>query len=133
MASAIGDDIEAAFAAEVDTLPASVDRAAVKRMQTVAWILDDGIRIPGSDRRIGIDPLIGVIPIAGDVVAGGISLYIILEAARLGVTYRTILRMLGNVAVDVVAGSVPYLGDIFDAAWKANKRNVELAIKDLSR
>lgn len=102
-------------------------------MHVVATLLDDSVRVPGTSYRIGIDPLVGILPGAGDAVTGLVSLYIVAESARLGVSQTTLLRMLANVAIDVGGGSVPVLGDIFDAAWKANRRNVELALDDLAR
>jgi hypothetical protein len=115
-----------------DELPPSVDEAAVRRMRLVARGLDELVRVPGTDYRVGLDPLLGVIPGAGDVVAGAVSLYVVAESARLGVSYGTLLRMLANVAVDVAGGSVPYVGVLFDAVWKANEWNVELALEDLA-
>lgn len=114
-----------------EELPPSVDRAAVRRMRLVARGLDDLVRVPGTDYRVGLDPLIGVVPVAGDLVAGAVSLYVVLEAARLGVSYGTLLRMLATVAVDVAVGSVPYVGPLFDAVWKANEWNVRRAVEDL--
>lgn len=125
-------DFEAAFDDFEGDIPETVDEAALGRMQMVAWILDDGIPVPGTRYRIGIDPIVGVLPGAGDAVAAAVSLYIVLESARLGVSYTTLVRMLGNVAVDTAGGSVPVLGPLFDAGWKANKRNVLLALRDLA-
>ena len=114
-----------------ESLPDSVDEAAVQRMRFVARLLDDSIRLPGTKFKIGLDPIIGVLPVAGDAVAAALSGYIILESARLGVSYLTLLRMLANVGVDFAVGSVPVVGDIFDVAWKANVRNLRLALADL--
>lgn len=114
-------------------LPPSVDRAAVRRMQVVAKLLDDSIRVPGTSFKVGVDALVGIIPGAGDAATGLVSLYIVAESARLGVSQATLLRMLVNVAIDVGAGSVPVVGDIFDATWKANRKNFELALDDLAR
>lgn len=125
-------DLEKAFDLDLDTLPETVDRGTVRRMRFVAALLDDSINIPATDYRIGLDPIVGVLPVAGDAITGAVSLYIVAEAAKLGVSLTTIVRMLGNIAVDVVGGSVPILGDIFDAAWKANTRNLELAVADLA-
>lgn len=127
----MSDDLASEFD-DLDELPDSVDRAAVGRMRTVAYVLDESIPIPGTDRSIGLDPLLGVVPGVGDAVSGAISLYIVLEAARLGVSYGTLLRMIANVAVDTVGGTVPYVGDVFDAVWKANVRNLELVLEDLT-
>jgi hypothetical protein len=125
------DDFDAAFAEGFDDLPDSIDTAAVERMRAVAYVLDESIRVPGTDFRIGLDPLVGAVPGVGDVVAGGLSLYVVLEAAYLGVSYTTLFRMLATVAVDTVGGAVPYVGGVFDAVWKANKRNVRLALVEI--
>lgn len=123
--------VESEFDVEGE-LPDSVDETAIERMRTVATVLDESIRVPGTSYRVGLDPLLGIAPVSGDVVSGAIGLYIIAESARLGVTYTTILEMLANVALDVAVGSIPLAGGIFDAVWKANKRNVELALRDLA-
>ncbi|WP_251344274.1 DUF4112 domain-containing protein [Haloplanus halophilus] len=128
----MSDDLASAFDAEIDELPDSVDRAAVRRMGLVACVLDESVRVPGTEFRVGLDPLLGVLPGTGDVVSGALSMYVVVESARLGVSYGTLLRMLANVAIDVVGGSVPVVGDLFDAAWKANTRNLDLALADLA-
>jgi len=66
------------------------------------------------------------------LLRGGLSLYIVVEAARLGVSYTTLLKMIANIAVDVVGGTIPLAGDLFDAVCKANKRNFGLAVDDLT-
>ena len=116
---------------DAESLPDSVDEAAVQRMRFVARLLDDSIRLPGTEFKIGLDPIVGLLPVAGDAVAAALSGYIVLESARLGVSYLTLLRMLANVGVDFAVGSVPVVGDIFDVAWKANVRNLQLALADL--
>ena len=103
----------------------------LERLRTLATALDESLRIPGTEFRVGIDPLLGVVPIAGDVAAGVLSLVIVAVAAWKGVSKLTLLRMLANVAIDVVGGAVPVVGDAFDVYWKANVRNVELAAADL--
>ena len=89
-------------------------------------LLDEAIRIPGTNIRIGLDALLGLLPGGGDVAGGLLSGLIILQAARDGAPATVLGRMLGNVALDVVAGAVPLLGDIFDVAWRANSRNIRL-------
>jgi hypothetical protein len=99
---------------------------ALERTRLVADLLDNAIPIPLTDRRIGLDPLIGLLPVAGDVVTAAVSLYIVAEAALAGVPASVLSRMLLNVFLDVALGSIPLVGDVFDAVWKANVRNVAL-------
>lgn len=132
MTDARGRDLTEAFDASIDDLPDSVDRDAVERMRAVAYVLDESVRVPGTDFRVGVDPLVSAVPVVGDALGVGLSLYVVLEAARLGVPYTTLVEMLANVTVDAVGGSVPYVGGVFDAVWKANKRNLELVLDDLT-
>ena len=99
---------------------------SLRRAQVVASVLDDAIRVPGTDIRFGIDPLVGLVPGLGDLLGGAASMYIILEAARAGAPASVLARMALNVGVDTLVGSVPILGDLFDFAWKSNARNVKL-------
>jgi|AntRauMinimDraft_4_1070384.scaffolds.fasta_scaffold00018_48 hypothetical protein len=117
---------------DLDELPDDVDRTAVKRMQVVAWALDESIRVPGTNYRIGIDPVLGVLPVGGDTAAALVSLYIVGESARLGVARGKLAAMLVNILVDAGIGSIPALGTLFDAGWKANTRNLALALEDLT-
>lgn len=96
------------------------------RARAVARALDSAIGIPGTKFRVGLDPLLGLVPGLGDVAGAALSGYIVLTGIRLGVSRTVVLRMLANVGMDTVAGSVPLLGDLFDAGWKANNRNVAL-------
>jgi hypothetical protein len=100
------------------------EEATLERVRTVSRLLDDAVRVPGTDFRIGIDPILGVLPVAGDAVAMLLSLYPVLEAYRLGMSRAALAKMLSLVAVDAVVGSVPVLGPVFDAFWKANKWNL---------
>lgn len=92
--------------------------------RAVAHLLDRSFRIPGTSRRFGLDPLLGLLPVGGDVVAALGSGYILYVAWRSGAPGAMIARMLGNVVMDTLIGSVPVLGDLFDAWWKSNARNV---------
>jgi Domain of unknown function (DUF4112) len=96
------------------------------RLRDLARVLDEAIRIPGTNIRIGLDALLGLLPGGGDLAAGVFSGLIILQAARVGAPASVLGRMLGNVVLDVIVGSIPLLGDVFDVAWKANSRNVRL-------
>lgn len=114
-----------------EEFPDTVDEASIERMRAVAHLLDESVRVPGTDFEVGLDPLVSAVPVVGDLVSGGLGLYIVLESAYLGVSYGTLVRMLANVAVDVATGMVPYVGTILDAFFKSNKRNLELALEDL--
>jgi hypothetical protein len=102
------------------------EREARERLRFIAWLLDSSIPVPGTRFTIGLDALIGLIPLLGDLIGVLASSYILAEAHRLGVRRAVLLRMAFNVAVEGVVGIVPFLGDVFDAAWKANVRNVRL-------
>jgi len=124
---------ESRFGAEYDgEIPPGVDEAALHRMEAVAHALDESVRIPGTNARVGLDPILGAVPVTGDLISGAVSLYIVAESARLGVSRATLLRMIATISVDVVGGSVPYVGTLFDSFWKANVRNVERALADLA-
>ena len=113
--------------ASPDELLDTTDEAALNRMRAVSKLMDDVVPIPGTDKSFGLDPLLSIDPSpVGDVIGGAISLYIVAESANLGVPYTTLVKMIGNVAVDVGIGSVPVLGVVFDAMWKANERNIAL-------
>lgn len=92
----------------------------------MAWWLDDGLRIPGTRFRIGIDAVIGLVPVAGDALGFAISGYSIWRAARAGVPRGLLLKMGRNVLIDFAASTVPVFGDAFDAVFKAHRRNFEL-------
>ncbi|MBX0297128.1 DUF4112 domain-containing protein [Haloarcula nitratireducens] len=102
------------------------EEAALQRVETVSNLLDDAIPVPGTDFRIGLDPILSVVPVAGDIIAGAFSLYPLVEAARLDVPRNTLAKMLLLVAVDIAGGSVPVLGTVFDAFWKANVWNQKM-------
>lgn len=104
----------------------SSDVSDVRSSNALARLLDTAIRIPGTNIRLGLDAVLGLIPGAGDAVGALLSSYIILAAARQGAPRAVLLRMIGNVAIDSVIGAVPVLGDIFDIAFKSNARNAAL-------
>lgn len=102
------------------------DESRLRRLDKLAQLLDTALPIPGTRFRIGLDGLLGLVPGVGDTIGAVFSAYIIFEAARLGFPTGTLLRMIGNVAVETLVGAMPILGDIFDIAWKANVRNLAL-------
>ena len=97
-----------------------------ERLRRLAWLLDSSIPIPGTRFTIGLEALIGLFPVVGDLVGVFLSSYILREAAALGASRSVLARMAFNVAVEGLAGMIPFAGDVFDAAYKANQRNVRL-------
>jgi len=95
-------------------------------------LLDEAFRIPGTNIRFGLDGIIGLVPGLGDVLAGLLSLIIPLAAWIRGVPYITLARMAANLGIGVLVGSIPIFGDIFDIAWKANRRNYGLLSRYLA-
>ena len=127
------DDVHAAFDEAFDgEIPDTIDREALNRMRTVAWVMDDCLRVPGTNVRFGLDPVLSVVPVVGDAVASGFALYIVLESANLGVGPKTLVHMIANLTVDFAVGSIPLAGTVFDLFFRANDRNLALALEDLA-
>lgn len=114
------------FAATDRFFAASDATARLTRLRRLAWLIDGAFGLPGTRFRFGLNSVIGLLPVGGDAVLGALSLYIIYEASRLGVPRHKLARMLANVGVEVIGGSVPILGDLFDMALKANLRNLAI-------
>lgn len=109
----------------------SDDRLA--RARTLTNLLDNAVRVPGTSMRFGLDPVLGLIPGLGDVAGAAMSGYVVLLASQLGAPTAVIVRMLGNVVIDTVGGTLPVLGDLFDAGWKSNSRNLALLERHLGQ
>lgn len=119
------------YALAVQQLSPSEREQALRRIRTLALLMDSAWEIPGTNFRVGLDAVIGLAPGVGDAITTLIACYIVLEARRLGVRKRTIARMVGNVGIDAVVGAIPLLGDVFDATFKANAKNLRLLELDL--
>ena len=102
------------------------EHPALPRLRTVSHLLDDVIRIPGTDIRFGLDPILGILPVAGDSVSTAISLYIIFEGYRADAPQDLLAKMVALTAIDFAVGSIPVVGPVFDAFWKNNKWNVNM-------
>jgi Domain of unknown function (DUF4112) len=97
-----------------------------ENLDILSHLLDDFIKVPGTPVRFGLDGIVGVIPGIGDLIGGIASCIIILAAWVRGVSYATVMRMVANVVIEVSVGSIPILCDMFDIAWRANRRNYAL-------
>ena len=96
------------------------------RLKRLSERLDNTFTIPGTKYKIGIEALIGAVPIIGDLIGGILASYIMYSGMKMGAPPQIIARMAVNIAIDFAIGSIPIIGDLFDLVWKANKKNVEL-------
>ncbi len=106
--------------------------AKVNKLRRISRVLDNAIPIPGTKIRLGLDPILGLLPGGGDTITGGISAYIVVEAARMGVPREVLGKMVANILLDSFAGTIPVLGDLFDVGWKSNIKNIELLERHLN-
>lgn len=100
--------------------------AAERRFAAMTRILDDLVTIPGTGRRLGLDPVVGLIPGAGDLVSAVIGAWLVAESVRFRLPRIVVARMIANVAIDLVVGAIPLIGDLFDFVFKSNTLNLEL-------
>lgn len=101
-------------------------RLKLARLRTVSDLWDRAFGIPGTQWRLGLESLVGLLPVGGDVVGLGISIYILWQVVQFKLPKTLLLRMVFNIAIDALVGAVPILGDLFDMTWKANTKNVNL-------
>lgn len=102
-----------------------VDRR-MQALRSLQRLLDDAFRVPGTSLRFGWDPLLGLVPWLGDVLTAVFSCAVILQAHHMAVPRVVQLRMVLNVAIDVIVGAIPFVGDVADAFWKSNAKNFAL-------
>ena len=124
--SAAGFDFSAAFQ------PLTREQR-LARLEAIAKLLDVAFVVPGTNIRYGIDGLIGLVPVIGDIITTAFSLWLVREARALGAPWHITARMLSNVAVDGLVGLVPVAGDAFDVMFRANIRNVRMLKRWLER
>jgi hypothetical protein len=103
------------------------------QLEWIADLLDSRFVIPGTNIRFGLDGVIGLVPVAGDLISALISFYLISRASELGLSPWVKTRMVWNVTLDTVVGAVPILGDMFDVSFKSNRRNIALAKRYLAK
>lgn len=111
------------------TLPPVREVPELKWLDQVTGIMDTAFRVPGTNFRFGLDPILGLIPGVGDAVSFGISGALLLVMARHGVSRKVLMMMAGNILLDSTLGAIPIVGDLFDAGYKSNRRNLELLRK----
>jgi len=105
----------------------SREEALAHNLERLAWLMDRAVGIPGTPIRFGLDALLGLLPVGGDVLTGVVQAALVLVALHHYHVPKSIaLRMMGNVVLDIAVGSIPLLGDLFDVAFKANTRNLRL-------
>ncbi len=115
-------------------LPTGNDPAAIRmRVEAVETLLERSLRVPGTNIPIGLDAIVGLIPVVGDVITAALGTYIVWEARNLGMSRWQLTRMGANVAFDTVLGFVPGLGDAADFVFRSNTRNLRIIRKHLDR
>lgn len=116
-------------------LPKSVAETeqSLARLDALSRVMDSAFTIPGTSITMGVDALLGLLPGIGDAISATISSYLIWEAKQLGAPKLVLARMAGNVAIDTVVGAVPFVGDVFDVAYRANRKNVALLKRHLEK
>lgn len=118
----------------VQDFPLGADPAAARRrIEALEAVLERSIQIPGTRRRVGLDALVGLVPVAGDVVSAALGLYLVWEARRLGMPKWKVARMMLNVGVDAAFGSIPLAGDLFDFVFRSNSMNLAIVRRHLDR
>lgn len=115
-------------------IPLGCDPQAVRRrLELLEMILERSIQLPGIKRRIGMDAVVGLVPVIGDLLMAALGSYFIFEARRLGLPRWQLWRMAGHVAIDGLLGSVPLAGDLFDVLYRSNTRNLRIVLRYLDK
>lgn len=115
-------------------LPMGSSPAAVRqRIEMLERVLEGAFTVPGINRKVGLDAIIGLVPVAGDVVSAALGLYLVWEARNLGMSKFQIARMVTNVGVDTAIGAIPFAGDLFDFVFRSNSRNLKIIRKHLDK
>ncbi|MCP5395509.1 MAG: DUF4112 domain-containing protein [Sphingomonadaceae bacterium] len=115
-------------------LPTGNDPVSIrKRIEAMEMLLERSFRIPGVNVPVGLDAVVGLIPVVGDIIAAAMGAYIVWEARNLDMPKWKLLRMAGNVAMDTALGSVPVAGDLFDFLFRSNTRNLRIVKKHLDK
>lgn len=123
-----------AFARVMDTLPVGRDPQSVrKRVEAMEVLLERLVVIPGINRPVGLDVMLNIIPVVGDLIGTAMGAWIVWEARNLGMSKWQIARMAGNVGIDTLLGAIPFVGAIPDFFFRSNSRNLKIIRKHLDR
>ncbi|MEX0341249.1 MAG: DUF4112 domain-containing protein [Erythrobacter sp.] len=115
-------------------LPTGTDPVSIrKRIEAMEYLLERSMVVPGTKFPIGLDTIIGFVPVLGDIVTAALSAYIVWEAKNLGLPRWKLWRMIGNVAIDSTIGAVPVVGDAFDVVYRSNTKNLRIVKKHLDK
>lgn len=132
--AASGNDGRARRMGTVEDLPLGKDPVSIRRrIEAMEMVLERSFVIPGINRPVGLDAIIGLVPVVGDIIAMGMGAYIVWEARNLDMPKWKLLRMAGNVAFDSAVGAVPMVGDLFDFMFRSNTRNLRIVKKHLDK
>lgn len=115
----------------VNLPPATI--AKLERLRYLSNLWDNALGVPGTKLRVGIESIVGLLPVGGDLIGLLLSCYILFDAIQFDLPKTILLRMVANIIIDAIVGVVPFFGDLFDTAWKANTRNVDLLEAHLHR
>lgn len=105
----------------------------IRRLAFITKVTDTAITVPGTDVKLGLDAVIGAVPLAGDLVMAGVAMVMIYDAQKLGVPRRDLMVMVRNVALDTTLGAMPFIGDLFDLVYRSNERNLKIIERHIGR
>lgn len=120
----------------VDRLKANLarDPAAVRRrLETMEQLLERAFVVPGINRQVGLDSIVGLVPVVGDLLTASMGAWLVWEARNLGMSKFQLLRMAGNVGIDTAVGAIPFAGDLFDFLYRSNSKNLRIVKKHLDK
>lgn len=117
-----------------DQLPIGRDPASVRRrLEAMEVLLERAFTIPGINRRVGLDAIVGLIPVVGDLITASMGAWLVWEARNLGMSKFQLMRLAGNIGVDSALGAIPLVGDLFDFAYRSNTKNLRIIRRYLDK
>lgn len=115
-------------------MPLGMDPASVRqRLEALEKLLERSFTVPGINRPVGLDAIVGLVPVVGDLVTAAMGAYLVWEARNLGMPKWKLWRMAGNIAFDTALGAVPFAGDVFDFLFRSNSRNLRIVKRHLDQ